>query len=204
MEGASASVLVPNPWDFYQELDVEVGRSETTPSLSNGASNKLLYTAHLNNFFELSENSTLGIGFSGLSGVNALDLGTTMAGFDLTYKWKPVQFNTYNSFTWQTEGLLSQSDTTASAAIRSYGAYTYMEYQIEKRTFVGARFDYSGLPMVERSDERSESLLLRFQPTEFSILALEYQHVNRNYGPSFDQVLFRLIFGIGTHAAHAY
>ncbi|MDP1677615.1 MAG: hypothetical protein Q8L88_12220 [Bacteroidota bacterium] len=204
MEGMSASVLLPNPWDFYQELDVEIGRSATTPSLDNGSSNRLLYSVHLNNFFELSENSTLGIGLSGLSGVNAFDLPTTMGGFDLTYKWKPVQFNTYHSFTWQTEALICNTDTTAGTTIQSYGAYTFLEYQIEKRTFVGARFDYSGLPGLEKSDERTTALLLRFQPTEFQILALEFQNVNRNYGSSFYQVVFRAIFGIGTHAAHAY
>jgi hypothetical protein len=204
MEGMSASVLVPNPWDFYQELDVEIGRSASTPALDNGGSNKLLYSAYLKNFFELSENSTLGFGLSGLSGVNALDLNTVMAGADLTYKWKPVQFNTYNSFTWQTEALLCRSDSSSGNAVQSYGAYTMFEYQIEKRTFVGARFDYSGLPMAKKSDERSASLLLRFQPTEFQILALEFQHVNSNYGASYQQVVFRAIFGIGTHAAHAY
>ncbi|MFZ4620980.1 MAG: hypothetical protein ACOYNS_10495 [Bacteroidota bacterium] len=204
MEGISASVLVPNPWDFYQELDVEIGRPESTPALDNGASSKLLYSAHLNNFFELSDNSTLGVGLSGLTGVNALDLNTVMAGIDLTYKWKPVRFNTYNSFTWQTEALLCRSDSAAGNAVQSYGAYTMFEYQIEKRTYVGARFDYSGLPMIERSDERTASLLLRFQPTEFQVLALEFQHVNRNYAPGFQQVVFRAIFGIGTHAAHAY
>ncbi len=204
MEGMSASVLVPNPWDFYQELDVEIGRSASTPALDNGGSNKLLYSAYLKNFFELSENSTLGFGLSGLSGVNALDLNTVMAGTDLTYKWKPVQFNTYNSFTWQTEALLCRSDSSSGHAVQSYGAYTMFEYQIEKRTFIGARFDYSGLPMAEKSDERTASLLLRFQPTEFQILALEFQHVNSNYGASYQQVVFRAIFGIGTHAAHAY
>ena len=204
MEGMSASVLVPNPWEFFQELYVEIGRSVSTPSLDNGSSNKLLYAAHLNNFFELSDNSTLSIGFSGLTGANVLDLDTRMAGIDLTYKWKPVQFNTYRSFTWQTEALVSLADTSAGSDVQSYGAYTLFEYQIEKRTFLGFRFDYSGLPMIEKSDERTSSLLLRFQPTEFQILALELQNVNRNYAPGYYQIVFRAIFGIGTHAAHAY
>ncbi len=204
MEGILASVLVPNPWDFYQELDIEIGRSESTPSLNNGASDRLLFSTHLNNFFELSDNSTLGVGLSGLTGVNAIDLPTTMAGVDFTYKWKPVQFNTYHSFTWQSEAMICKTDTAAGTTIQSYGAYTFFEYQIEKRTFIGARYDYSGLPGLEKSDERTLSLLLRFQPTEFQILALEFQNVNRNYGPGFYQVVFRAIFGIGTHAAHAY
>lgn len=204
MEGVSASVLVPNPWDFYQELTVEAGRSGSTPALENGAGNTLFYAANLNNFFELSDNSTVGLGVSGLTGVNALDLNTVMAGFDLTYKWKPVQFNTYRSFTWQTEMMLCASDTSAGNAVQSYGAYTLLEYQLSRRTFIGTRFDYSGLPMTERSDARTASLLLRFQPSEFQILALEFQHINSHYGPEYQQVVFRAIFGIGTHAAHAY
>ncbi len=204
MEGLSVSVLVPNPWDFYQELDFEVGRSFVNNSLTNGTKNDLLYIVHLNNFFELSDNSTLGVGFSGLTGPNAFIQRTAMTGFDITYKWKPVQFNTYNSFTWQTEGLVSMSDTAKGSTIKSYGAYSMLEYQIEKRTFIGTRFDYAGLPGVEKSADRTASLLLRFQPTEFQILALEFQNVNRNYAPNYRQVVFRAIFGIGTHAAHAY
>lgn len=204
MEGISASVLVPNPWDFFQEFKLEVGRSETNASLDNGSNNDLLYSAHLDNFFELTDNSTFNVGLSALTGPNVLNERTTMAGVDLTYKWKPVQFNTYNSFTWQTEGIVCRSDTSSGNAIQSYGAYTLFEYQIEKRTFIGAKFDYSGLPGIEKSDERTTSLLLRFQPSEFQILALEFQNVNRNYAPSFQQVVFRAIFGIGTHAAHAY
>ena len=204
MEGISASVLVPNPWDFFQEFKLEVGRAESNASLDNGINNVLLYSAHLDNFFELTDNSTLNIGLSTLTGPNALNKRTTIAGLDLTYKWKPVQFNTYHSFTWQTEGIICRSDTSSGNAVRSYGAYTLFEYQIEKRTFIGTRFDYSGLPGIEKSDERTVSLLLRFQPTEFQILALEFQTINRNYAPSFQQVVFRAIFGIGTHAAHAY
>lgn len=204
MEGVSASVLVPNPWDFYQELTFEAGRSASTPALGNGAGNTLLYAANLNNFFELSDNSTVGFGVSVLTGVNSLEMNTVMAGIDLTYKWKPVQFNTYHSFTWQTEAMLCSSDTSAGNAMQSYGAYTLLEYQLSRRTFIGTRFDYSGLPMMERSDARTASLLLRFQPSEFQILALEFQHINSHYGPKYQQVVFRAIFGIGTHAAHAY
>lgn len=203
-EGVSASILVPNPWDFFQEFKVEFGRSETNSSFDNGVGNMLLVNAHLDNFFELSDNSTLNIGLSAMTGPNTLNERTTMAGFDFTYKWKPVQFNTYHSFTWQTEGMVSRADTAAGASVQTYGLYSLMEYQIEKRTFVGARFDYSGLPGIEHSDERTSSLLLRFQPSEFQILALEFQNINRNYGPSFQQIVFRAIFGIGTHAAHAY
>jgi hypothetical protein len=203
MQGIAASVLLPNPWDFYQELDLDIGRADPNASLDHGTGNVLTIAGHLKNFFDLSDNSTVELGLSGLTGPNPAGLRTTMAGADLTYKWKPVQFNTYNSFTWQNEGLFSRSETPA-VAVRSYGAYSFMEYQIEKRIFVGVRADYSGVPDVERSDRRSASLLFRLQPTEFSIFALEFQRLNSHDAPSYDQVVLRAIFGIGTHAAHAY
>jgi hypothetical protein len=204
MEGISASWLVPNPYDFYQELTIEAGRSEANSALDSGNKNRLLYIGHLKNFFDLTDNATLEFGLSGLSGVNTLQLPTSMGGIDLTYKWKPVQFNTVQSFTWQTEALLSDAHLTPSQSVRSYGGYTMMEYQIEKRSFIGGRYDYSAAPGDYRSEVRSASLLVRFQPTEFQILALEFQHSNFSTSPVENKIVFRAIFGIGTHAAHAY
>jgi hypothetical protein len=204
MEGLSASWLIPNPYDFYQELDVEVGRSETNHALVQGDGNDLTYVGHLKNFFELTDNATLEVGLSALSGVNSQQLATTMGALDLTYKWKPVQFNTDQSFTWQTEALLSKAKLSALQTIQSYGAYSFIEYQVQKRSFVGGRFDYSALPASKSMEDRSASLLFRFQPTEFQILALEFTHTNRSYGADVNQVVLRSIFAIGTHGAHAY
>ena len=204
MEGVSASWLVPNPYDFYQELDIEVGRSETNTTLVQGNTNAMTYVGHLKNFFELSDNSTFELGLSGLSGVNIWQLATTMGGADLTYKWKPVQFNTDQSFTWQTEAILCNAKLTPTQAIQSYGAYSFVEYQVQKRSFIGSRYDYSALPGDKTREDRAISLLFRFQPSEFQILALEFQHDNRSYGSDVNQVVLRAIFAIGTHGAHAY
>lgn len=206
MEGVSVSGLVPNPYDFYQELVVEVGRvgSEPNASLVQGETDRLLYAGHLKNFLDLTENATVEIGLSALTGPNKYDFSTNIAGLDVTYKWKPVQFNTFQSFTWQTEALLCKTKLNSNENVQTYGAYSFAEYQIEKRTFLGLRFDYSAFPGNKSAEDRAASLLVRFQPTEFQILALEYQHTNRSYGADVNQVVFRVIFGIGTHAAHAY
>ena len=204
MEGVSASWLVPNPSDFYQELDVEIGRSETNNTLAQGNANKLTCVGHLKNFFELTDNATLEFGLSGLSGVNSWQSPTTLGGVDITYKWKPVQFNTFQSFTWQTEAIVCKTSTPAAANVQTYGAYSFVEYQIEKRTFLGAQYDYSALPGSKSNEDRISSLLIRFQPTEFQILALEFQHDNRSYTADANQVILRAIFVIGSHGAHAY
>jgi len=204
MEGVSASWLVPNPWDYYQELDVEVGRSEANNTLDPGNANTMTYVGHLKNFFELTDNATVEFGLSGLSGVNAQQFTTTLGGVDITYKWKPVQFNTFQSFTWQTEAIVCKTSMLAAANVQTYGAYSFVEYQIEKRTFLGAQFDYSALPGNKSNEDRVSSLLVRFQPTEFQILALEFQRDNRSYAADANQVILRAIFVIGSHGAHAY
>jgi len=204
MEGLSLSWLVPV--DFYQELVLEVGRvgSEPNASLVQGNNDRLLYTTHLKNFFDLSDNATFEVGLSALSGPNHYGYSTAIAELDLTLKWKPLQFNTYKSFTWQNEVLMNRARISGTDIIHTFGAYSYAEYQIEKRWFIGARYDYSGMTDNEQQKEQAGTILLRFQPTEFQILALQYQYSDWNYAKGVSQVALRAIFGIGKHAAHAY
>lgn len=206
MEGISASWLVPNPYDFYQELVVEVGRvgSEPNASLVQGETDRLLYLGHLKNFFDLTENATLEVGVSALTGPNKYGFSTNIAGLDITYKWKPLQFNTYKSFTWQNEVLVSRLTMSDADIVQTYGGYSYAEYQIGKRWFIGVRYDFSEFPDIEGHRDQAGTFLLRFQPTEFQILALQYQYTDRNYDRNFSQVSLRAVFGIGKHGAHAY
>jgi hypothetical protein len=204
MEGASLSWLVPNPYDFYQELTLEAGRVETNASLARGETSRLSYAGHLKNFFDLTQNSTLEVGFSGANGPNELGFSSTLGGIDLTYKWKPVQYNVMQSFTWQTELLLSNMRLDDAVLAKTHGVYSFAEYQFAQRWFVGARYDYAEYPDGEARRDVAGTFLFRFQPTEFQVLALEYQYTDRNYDRSTNGVKFRIIFGIGTHAAHQY
>ena len=204
MEGASLSWLVPNPYDFFQELTLEAGRVVTNASLARGDNSQLTYVGHLKNFFDLTPNSTLELGFSGANGPNQVGFSSTLGGVDLTYKWKPVQFNVLQSFTWQSELLFSGMRLDEATVAKTHGLYSLAEYQFEQRWFVGARYDYSQYPDDGARRDMVGTLLFRFQPDEFQILALEYQYTDRNYDRNSNGVVFRIIFGIGTHAAHQY
>jgi hypothetical protein len=206
VEGASLSWLVPNPYDFFQELTFEVGRvgAEPNASIVRGINSQLTYVGHLKNFFDLTQNATLEFGLSGLNGPNRFEFFTSIGGFDLTYKWKPVQYNVLHSFSWQSEIIFSQMRLSESRVVQARGAYSLAEYQCAQRWFVGARYDYSEYPDDAIRRDVAGTALVRFQPTEFQVLALEYQYTDRNYDRSTSQVIFRIIFGIGTHAAHQY
>ncbi|RMG27102.1 MAG: hypothetical protein D6732_20525, partial [Methanobacteriota archaeon] len=110
--GVALSWLIPNPLNFFQELTVEVLSGTVDSPSFNPEGNKLLYSAHLKNFFDLTENSTLELGFSGITGANdPVGHRTILGGIDLIYKWKPLRRNRYKSFEWTTEALISQRET---------------------------------------------------------------------------------------------
>lgn len=202
-QGASLSWLVPNP-SFFQELTVEVTRGPAeSESFAVSEGNNLLYTGHLKNFWDLSDDATLELGVSGIAGPNAEGFTSWLGVVDLTYKWKPVQFNTYRSLTLQTEALFSRKETDDDA-IQAWGLYALASYQLSRRWFLTGRFDHADLPDDPAWDENGASATLSWYLTEFQKLELG---VKTSWGPEIDQTyqaLMRLIFVIGTHGAHEY
>src|SRR5262245_31494461 len=127
-DGVSLNWLVPGTGSVYLETVTEVGSTSNDVSF-NARRRDLLYLQRVAAVFTLSDNATLGTGLTGVKGIGgpsdqllddiddagltgtvepANDLSSNVFGADLTYKWKPVQFNTYRSFTSQTEVLESR------------------------------------------------------------------------------------------------
>ena len=203
-EGLSLSWLVPNPL-FYQELVVEVtdGPGES-PSFTRSNKNKYLRLAHLKNFWDLSSNATLELGLTGIIGVNDSSRTTKFAALDLTYKFKPLQFNTYKSLTWQSELFYSNAELTDNSSAKSWGGYSLISMQLARRWFLTGRGDYSQRPHNSSLNERSISLMLGWFTTEFQKLEMELKRTTSNFSDSFNIALVRWIFIIGVHGAHKY
>ncbi len=203
-EGISLSWLVPNPV-FYQELVVQVTDGPVdNPSFSRSAGNRYLGIVHLKNSFNLSPDATLELGLSGITGANNFDLRTNIASADLTYKWKPVQYNTYKSLTWQSEAWFSSADTLKSKAVNTFGMYSFINYQLSKRLFLTGMYSYSNKPYSESIVENSYTATIGWYATEFQKIEIEGTMITGNSGSSRDQILLRWIFVIGTHGAHQY
>jgi hypothetical protein len=203
-EGISLSWLIPNK-KFYQELigQTTAGFSET-PSFSRSEGNHLVYLMHLKNFFTLNDNSTLELGFTGISGPNDSARTTNIAAADLTYKWKPVQLNTYKSITWQSEFYFGNAHYTEDQSMNSFGLYSYLQYQLSKRWFLTGRYDYAQKPYNNNIVEQAYSLTWGWYATEFSKMGLEAKTTDDNTQTRFYQAWLRWIFVIGAHGAHQY
>jgi hypothetical protein len=217
-EGLSLSWLVPNPLDFYQELTLEItGGPVDNPSFVRSTSDRYLYLGHLKNFWDLTPNSTLELGLTGIAGQNDSVYSTIVGAVDITYKWKPLQFNTYQSLVFQSEAFISRAkfrdqlpalppSTSAQSdnTVQSFGMYSFITYQLEKRWFLTGRFDYSNFPFSNSLVERAYSATLGWYATEFQKIEIEAKTTTSNFRDQFHQALLRWIFVIGAHGAHAY
>ena len=202
-EGASLSWLLPNK-KFYQELTVQAtsGMNES-PTFKRGENNRFIYLGHLKNFFSLTDNATLELGLTGITGPNDSSAITNMGAFDLTYKWKPVKLNTYHSLAWQNEFFYNNAKY-AVGAHNSYGLYSMLEYQVAKRWFVTGRYDYAQKPYDNRIVEQAYSVTAGWLATEFQKIEFEIKNTNVNVQSSYSQAWLRWIFVLGAHGAHQY
>jgi hypothetical protein len=208
-DGVSLSWLLPNS-KFFQELTVEATSVAESPSFERSSKNNFLYLAHLKNFWDLDANTTLEFGLTGMNGENLFGKITSMGALDLTYKWKPVQFNTYKSVTFQNEFYYSHANLDSSF-INALGFYSMLNVQVSKRYFLVGRFDYSNAPYSKDFVQQSGSLTLGWYATEFQKIEVGAKYTTMNealeenkYEKNFSQAFFRWIFVIGSHGAHKY
>ncbi|MGD8374808.1 MAG: hypothetical protein PVF68_01600 [Acidobacteriota bacterium] len=239
-DGVSLSVLIPNPSGIYLESTTQVGTALEGVSFNTDRRN-LTYLEHLEAFFDVTSQTTLEVGGSGAWGwagasqrlrdlLDAAELAdtpipkdelrSTMLDLDLTWKWKPLQHNVYHSFLWQTEVLHSNQDrefltemnTLETETVRTLGGYTYLEFQPARRWKIGARYDLAPFPDSKTAREWAATAVLKFLPSEFQEIRLQFQHVSRNPEAAllFDgqeednRILFEWIPIIGAHGAHPY
>jgi hypothetical protein len=124
-DGAALNWLIPNPFGFYQ--DIEIGLSNVSmesPLFAPPEAGRYLYTAHIKNFWDTDENTTLELGLTGLTGPNHLELTSSLGAADLTLKWKPLQMNRYKSITWQSEVFFSRYGIDHGGSINTWGMYS--------------------------------------------------------------------------------
>ena len=228
--GFSVSWLVPNPWDKFIELTGEV--------LTTRGMNERYYVTHLKSFFDITPNSSFEAGLTGITGRHIrtnFEAGTSRlrantVGLDLTYRWKPItqKANPYKSFLWQSETYFTHldnidfqrteedPDTGETRVLRtneeedSWGAFTFAEYQLSRRNYVGLRLDYAQALSNHKDSELAVSPYWTFWQSDFARWRLQYTHTQRrldsvNPSPSSDDaIMLQTTFSIGAHRPHPF
>lgn len=209
-DGLSLSWLLPNHL-FYQELTFQITQPvDGGQEFQRSNENNFLILGHLKNFWDLSDNSTLEFGLTGINGENPAREMSTMGALDITYKWKPLRYNTYKSVTFQNEIFFSRSKAFGRI-YETMGFYSLLNVQVSKRWFVGGRYDYTNPPFDEKFIKQSGTITFGWYATEFQKIEFEAKQTYVNVSvagfsgeKSATQAFLRWIFIIGTHGAHQY
>jgi hypothetical protein len=223
--GAQASLLLPLPWfaTFYAEAFSLGAPDDPTLVATFGGGERetprnLTYTAVLEQYWDLGENTSLLLGLNFATGKlfdcptttcdpatpGALDGPRTyLEGGDLYFKWKPANVaQTYASFQWTTEFF---ARTVADGGPTEGAGYTEPVVQFARRWYVGGRLDVTGLPSGKFIPRRyGYAGSLTFAPSEFSRFRLYAQELTGPGVPSSTVGFLQAEFSMGAHGAHPF
>jgi hypothetical protein len=230
-DGLVVKWLMPSLWAHVNELTLEVVNG-TNDVLFSGEHFTVPSTLlHLKNYYDLTPSTYLELGLTGMFGFNnkrgiPADDGalvdepwrkTYVGGADLTLYWSPLDQARYRSFLWRSEFYYANKqlpDGEPRTSQVSWGAYSYLQYQLSVRWFLGVRGDLF-VPTVRANDEVAWDVVpyLTVWQSEFVYLRFEYRHGERipyqapdgGLGRRTDnRVLLQIDFAAGPHKHEKY
>jgi hypothetical protein len=220
--GASTNWLVPNPWDKFVELTVEVVNAdggEEAPILGGPNADNPALLAHLKVFEDVGATGAFEIGGSYLYArtTDNHEFDANVFGLDLTYKRLDPGAPDFRSILLQSEFFWASNDIAESDFVGgpfrndSFGMYAFAQYQFDLNWYTGVRLDFTEFPNSEifgPSDRQwAVSPYVTWYLTEFLRLRFEYQHLESEIAGDWDNednFLFGLTFSIGSHPPHPY
>jgi len=174
---------------------------------------------HLKNYWDLSRDTYLELGLTGMIGKNNqrgydeegnLILEdtrvTTLGGLDLTVLWEPLNQARYHSFIWRTE-LYYANKELISDRIKAFGGYTYIEYKFDLQWQVGTRFDYTQ-PFETNNDSKYAWQIVPYitwWQSNWVRLRLQYSYLNGTEFPTAQNTIrLQVVFAAGPHKHDRY
>ena len=158
--GASIEWTLPQWGKAYQGLTLQVTNSENEHLFGGETLGNPSLLVHYKNYRELSRDTYLEFGLSGLFGwndewsvlkgtlVNEHDsLGTQVFGADLSVLWEPADQALYRNVEWRSEVYFLNRDILAPDNsgrdnLNAWGAYSYLQTKIARNLDIGIRADY--------------------------------------------------------------
>ena len=159
--GASLEWTLPQKGEVHQGLAFQVTNTENERLFGGDARGNPCLLFHYKNYRDLSRDSYMEFGLSGLFGWNdewkvrrgsALEneyntLGTQVYGADFCYLWEPADKALYRNVEWRSELYLLNRDIMAPDDsgrdnLRAWGAYSYLQTKAARNIDIGIRYDY--------------------------------------------------------------
>ena len=201
--GISVSKLIINP-ALFLEATGEIYNGDNDVFRSYKRSD-LTYVGRLRGYRDVTEGTNLDIGTSFAYGHNDADPDATtrLIGVDATFRYRPLQQSLYKRALVRTEMFWSRRQQPIGDA-KAFGAYVSGEYQLTRRLFAGARYDWSERAYDASLKDNGGSVLLTLWPSEFSQIRGQYRRTRYAEGATANEFLFQFLFSIGAHGAHVF
>ncbi len=201
--------------------------NELTFQLTNGQNSHLFSgdlfffpsaLIHFKNYYDLSTNTYLEFGLTGMVGFNNRKGETNgskiseptrltkLAGADLTVAWEPVNQALYKGFTWRSEIYYADKELPNQVRIKAFGGYSYFEYKLAEQWQAGLRIDYTQ-PFEQFN---AGKYLYQFAPyitwlqSHWVKLRLQYNYLNGSDAVQSNTIRLQLVWAAGPHKHDRY
>ena len=156
--GLSLDWMMPPAGVSSQQLTFQVTDGSNSRLFDENTRNRPSLLAHYKNYRDLSKDTYLEWGLSGLLGWNnkwdmpggAERSGnkiTTVLGADLSVLWEPTEKMRYRNIEWRSEVYLLNKkllapDSSGTDDINAWGLYSYLQSKVSRTVDIGIRYDY--------------------------------------------------------------
>jgi hypothetical protein len=228
--GFSISRMLPSGGGVFLDATGELYRGDSSVIFQQRTRNDLTAVGHLRGYRDISESTNIDLGLSFARGHHApaiLDgpyaiippesstpnvvllpaagnfLVSRIYGTDATLRWKPLRRSIYHSFLARTEVMWHHRQEPTGLR-KVFGYYVSGEYQLARRWFGGVRIDQSDRLFGPAAEDRQQSVILTYWPSEFSQIRAQFRHGNYQGLGTSNELLFQIQYSIGSHGAHPF
>ena len=173
--GLSLDWLMPPAGNTSQELTFQLTNGSNDRLFGQNRRNRPSFLAHYKNYRDISKDTYLEWGLTGLMGWNNRwelaggnerndSMITTVFGVDLSVLWEPTERMRYRNVEWRSElyvlnKRLPAPDNSGADTINAWGLYSYLQSKLSQTIEAGVRGDYY-VPDTKNYAEISDSLSL--------------------------------------------
>jgi hypothetical protein len=203
--GVSIARILPLPGDTFSELTAQVFRGKTEGLFDAPGRSDISYLAQYRAYRDFGDDHNVELGSTWGRGSNGTTerAKTTLENIHLVYRWKPLSGRPYRSFVLRSELFESRREQPGGKQ-SSRGFFVGGEYQLARRWFGGARYEFSDHADDDTRRDRGEAVTLTFWPSEFSQVRGELRRRRYAGGTTANEAILQLQFAIGAHGAHPF
>lgn len=203
--GVSVARIIPAGTLFLEGV-AEIYRGDSGTLFKSNRRSDFSTVGHLRAYADITDQTNIEIGGSYSRGHNEVgsDFITQLYGTDITLRWRPLSRAIYHSLAARAELIWSRRDQLPSLQ-RAFGGYASLDYGFMRRWFIGGRYDWADRAADAAIQDRGESAVLTFWPSEFSQVRSQYRRTRYgDDGRVANELLFQVLFTIGAHGAHPF